>query len=323
MGDIRNIARVAGVSPATVSRVLNGHPQVRAETRDKVMAAVAALGYRPRSPAAGLRHRSDFVGFVHFGLPGLAEGRMAEAVETTLFDAGFKTFSCTAGGDPAREAFYVGQLIERGVAGAILSPQGHQARAVAAAGLLAAAGIVPVLLAPAQLQPGLSQVALDAGPSWALGWRHLTGLGRRRIACLLSPEQQAMAVPEELVLQAIVADPAADPAQAAEAALASWDSVPDAVVCGTETLAVAMLRAVQRRGLRVPDQVAVLAMGGTDIARMTAPRLSVVSLPVQEMAQAAAQELLRRLQEPGSGPRKILFEARLIPGETTAPVKTA
>lgn len=330
MADIRDIARLAGVSPATVSRVMNDHPHVSGATRARVLAVAEDLHYRPaaRRFAAGQGlgqgwGQSDLVAYLHFGAPALADGRMAEAAETVLFEAGYKTFVCNAGGDPERERFYLDQIAARHVAGAILSPQGQDDRAQAAARQLAEAGVRSVLLNPGRMLEGVSLAALDPRQGWALGWAHLHAQGARRILCLAEPHQP-VALPDDLpnmpAPQVLHLAPGPDRLAALDPA--PWSAGWDAIFCGSEQIAVEVLRRLQQEGRRVPDDISVLAMGGSDVARMLVPRLTVVGLPLEELARLSAELLLSRIRTPDGAVRKLLLESRLIEGGTTGLRKT-
>ena len=150
MTDIKHAARLAGVSPAKVSRVLNDHPYVSDRTREKVRRVVESDNYHPNALAANLRRKvSDVVGYLQFGRPGLEDGRLAQVAESKLFSAGFRTFSCNAGFDSEREAFYLGEMTRQRVAGVILFARAHgehgqDRRALAAARRLGEAGVVMI-----------------------------------------------------------------------------------------------------------------------------------------------------------------------------------
>lgn len=326
MSDIRRIARLAGVSPATVSRTMNGHPHVREALRQHILGIARRENYKPQRPAPGhLAARSDVIGYLQFGVPGLKDGRMAEAAETVLFDAGYKTFVCNADGDRARVRFYLDSMIKRGVAGCILAPQGYPTRALAAAHELEAAGIVPIVLDALVQVPDVSAVAVDPLQCWHFGMDYLTGLGHQRVLALVGPAERSWL--EEAGDGVLPDAEATDPFDAAGLLDAHLDQPsstwPTAIFCSNEQIACTVLRVLRQRRIAVPGALSVLSLGGTDFARMVSPRITSVAIPFSELGGICAQQLLALVQDGASSPRTVILRCRLAEGDTTAAISTS
>lgn len=333
MTDIKQVARLAGVSPATVSRVINDHPHVSDRTREKVRRVIASEDYHPNALAANLRRKvSDVIGYLQFGRPGIEDGRLAQVAETRLFADGFRTFSGNAGFDMKREEFYLSEMIRQRVAGAILFARDHGEhgqgrRALEAARRLESAGIVSIVLGVNARGSGVSSVSIDRQQGWRLGLEHLKMLGHVHIA-YVSAERADIPPPETIAdlapasLRSAVFNADAPLAQGIGTALAPLlDAAPriTALFCATEDIAAASTQYLTSRGMTLPDDISVICFGGTDFGRMVHPRLTTIELPLDDLGALCSEQLLAHIKQRRSPARAILMENQLIIGESTGP----
>ena len=321
MADIRHIAQLAKVSPATVSRVLNGHPHVSEATRKRVLSIVEQENYHPNALAANLRRQaSDTIGYLQFGRPQLADSRMAQAAEKVLFEAGFKTFLCNADGDEKRVAFYLDEMIGRRVAGMILCPQGHEGRAFKAAQRLQQAGTATLILSDQASGSGISSVASDRLQGWLIGFQHLLELGHQRIAVLGQREVEMPPLPAlpEPIRQLVSAHLVAALQQDVRALFKSSHSRPSALFCANEQLTIETARVLDHLNIQVPQQISLLGFSDTDFGRMIYPSLTSVRLPVEDLGLCCAEQLLTFIRNSQSPARSVQFEYQLQQGNSTA-----
>lgn len=330
---IDDVARTAGVSRATASRVVNNRPNVRAEARAAVLGAVERLGYVPnRAARALMTRRSDSIGVIVMEPTGrLFEdpffGHLLAGISEGLADADQQLVLMVA--QTADEVARVERYLAAGhLDGAVLvGPHGSQpfVRRLHAAR-------VPLMLsgrAPDDLP--VSYVDSDNRGGARLAVTHLAALGRRRIATIhgsldLSSGADRLAgyqdgldsvglpVDEALV---IAGDFDAVVAGAAMRALLARCPDVDAVFAASDTMAAAAVRALLDANRRIPDDVAVVGFDDTPLALSTRPTLSTVRQPIADMGREITRLLLRRIENPDDAPRQVVFTTELVVRESS------
>jgi len=306
---IRDVAERAGVSSATVSRVLSGKPHVSTEVRGRVLSAVAALGYRPNRIARSLRvQRSRVVGLIVSDIENPFFNRVVRAVEDTVLPHGFAVFLCNTDENPDREALYLNLLLDEQVAGIILTPtraEGDAYRTFAAAGIPLAvidrevAGlevdtvvsnnreasreVVTALLRQGHSRVGtiLSDLTITTGRERFEGYRD--ALAEAGLA--FEPSLAVFGKPVE-----------AEGYRLAEA-LFGRATPPTALFTGSKLLTLGALRYLYEHGVRVPEGVAVAAFDAFDWLP-NSPAMLCVEQPAYEVGARAAALLLRRMKDP-------------------------
>jgi LacI family transcriptional regulator len=302
---IRDVAAVAGVSVGTVSKGLNGTGQLREETRRRVHQAARRLGFRPNDLAQSLlRGRSFTVGLVSTDRYGRFSIPVLEGVEDALGSARMSVFLCNAADDPDRERGHIEQLLAKRVDGIIVTAR----RADPRPSLKMPARSVPVLYAFAQARdPGALCLLPDDLGGGRLATRHLIASGRRRIAHVTGPKdfeavrhrcagfQQAL---QESGLpwsaEHVVSGPWSEiwGRDAVDRLLAS-DPLIDALFCGSDQIARGAIDALRDRGVRVPDDIAVVGFDNWQIiAAATRPPLSTIDMNLHELGRQAGLRLL-------------------------------
>ncbi|HLH74103.1 MAG TPA: LacI family DNA-binding transcriptional regulator [Chloroflexota bacterium] len=326
---IRDIARHARVSAATVSRVLNGHDTVHPNLRDQVLRSLSALGYYPNGVARSLRTRqTQTVGVI---IPDILNPHFAEAVraiQDTLAVAGYTPLLCNSDRDRGREFADVAALLARGVDGLILASAAEHASEIAAC----VRGHRPVVLMDRNLPDSpFDSVSVDCQTPTRDAVLHLVERGRRRIAHLAGPQETSTAreklagYREGLEQAGLPFDPplvcfgdyTTSQGEAASELLLDRRPPPDAVICANNLMSQGLLRAIARRGLAVPTDVAVIATDDVYWTVLIDPPLTVIAQPVYELGQRAATLLLDRLRGESGPPRCMRLQARLLIREST------
>ncbi|MFK4730532.1 LacI family DNA-binding transcriptional regulator [Agromyces mediolanus] len=343
-----DVARLAGVSSAVVSYVLNDGPRpVAAATRARVLAAIAELGYRPNATARALRlRRTRTLALLvpDIGNPFFAE--LAKAVQAAAFARGHAVTYGDTEYDPERERAQLAALAERrpdGVlviggtpellaplheAGIPLVTLDHPAEHDPGAG---PGSVVPGSVAPGSVAPAPS-VGIDDVAAARAGIRHLQEHGHERIALIAGPPGSPAARARRRAWTELVA-PRLDPELAAALVatagytreggyLAAGElldraAAPSAVFVSADVQAIGALRAVAERGVRVPEDLAVLSFDGTTEAQFTSPPLSVIRQPLDAIAEAAVSLLLDRAGTVDA--RRILVPSELVPRDSCGP----
>ncbi|WP_405799823.1 LacI family DNA-binding transcriptional regulator [Streptomyces sp. NBC_01506] len=330
---LSDIAGQASVSEATVSRVLNGKPGVADGTRQRVLAALDILGYeRP----VRLRQRSaGLIGLVTPELVNPIFPAFAQAVEQVLAGHGYTPVLCTQLPGGATEDELVEQLVERGVGG-IVFLSGLHADTSADPSRYAALidrGVPFVMINGCNDRVSAPFVSLDDRAAMRMAVGHLADLGHRRIGLATGPLRYVpSARKREGFIDALGASLGRSREEAEElvcctlfsveggqvAAGALLDRGCTGIVCGSDMMALGVVRAARERGLRVPYDISVVGFDDSQLIAFTDPPLTTVRQPVQAMAGAAVGALL---EEIGGSPvqrTEYVFQPELVVRGSTA-----
>lgn len=317
-----DLATHAGVSTATVSRVLSGKPGVKESTRQTVLSALEELGYsRDRS----MGPRTQTIAILTPELSNPAFPGFVEELDMLLHSAGLRNVVCPAGNTGTGEMQYLEQLTEMNVDG-IVSVSGTPADLQSNNDRyehLADAGVPTVFInGYAPDLPGAFFSCSDAdGVNSSV--MHLRSLGHERIGLAVGPTRYLPAKRKVESFKALgfTDDSIATTMFTAEgghtAANQLLDSGHTAIVCGSDIMALGVVRAARLRGLEVPGDVSVIGFDDSPLMAFTDPALTTVRQPVRSMCEAAVTALLGALDgEPLSG-HEMLFHPDLIIRQST------
>ena len=293
-----HVARAAGTSEAVVSYVVNNGPRPVAEaTRRRVLEAIKSTGYRPNTIAKALASGSS--GALGLVVPDIANpffAALGRAIEDEVFATGRVLLLGNSAESGDREARLVSSFIERQVDGLLYVGVGHHAHVEQAL----AAGVPVVVLDRYDPTLGVASVVVDNFEGAVIATEHLIEHGYRIIATVCGPSALFTAVEriggwrkalkaaglpngDDLLVQAPFTRAGG---HAAASALFDRD-MPDAVLVASEQQAIGLLAAAAERRIRVPEDVAMISFDGTDESRFSAPPLTTVTQPFQEIARAA------------------------------------
>ena len=324
---IQDVARAAGVSTATVSRVLTGARPVRQESSAAVLSAVAQLGYRPNQLGRALRkRRSKAVGMIVPRVDNPFFPSLVQSSEDYLQSKGYALLLCASNDDPAVEASRAEMLVDRQVDGLLISPC-H--RALSTAAIERAASHVPVV----EFDRGTDDyagdfVAVDDEHGIGQLVAHLRGTGRTKIAFVggevaswsgaLRAEFFSDLEPDAMSRKRMLLGRFSESwGRSAGRSLLSSRHRPDAIVCANDLIAIGVVFAAHELGARIPDDVAVTGYDDIDVARICSPSLTTMRQPVTALAQRAIDLLLARLDDPRRPPTRVLLPAELVVREST------
>ncbi|CCA90645.1 LacI family DNA-binding transcriptional regulator [Novosphingobium sp. PP1Y] len=315
---IKDVAKVAGVSPATVSRVLAGRT-VDAEMSERVLAAVKSTGYRPNLAARRLRSQhTNTIGLVVADIRNPFFTAVSRAVESLAAARGLRVILCNTDEDPEKEAAYLELLHEERVSGVILAPTRQR---VAAAGQLELD--YPVVLIDRSTPDGeFDSVVLDNARMAEVLVEHVHAQGHRRVTGLFGASSSTgierregfRKAAERLGLDAdAVAVPHAPQAAAqAIADLLDSNKRPDALIASNGVMLLNILRALRDLGLEVPRDIALAGFDNNDWMEFVGGGISVIEQPVEEIGRTAMTMLLDRLDHPDAPARKVVLGGRLV-----------
>ncbi len=340
---IRDVAAAAKVSIATVSRVVNDYPHVRPAVRERVRKAIDKLDYRSNGLASSFRtQRSQIIGVFLRQQQTPFSSALGYAVESTLFDQGYRTLLCSTTGDPDREESYVQSMIEMRAEGVIIRPTASLSRTIRHVALLRQAGIAVVF---ADVKPRIASVSSVISDNYSgghEGMRHLLGLGHRRIAVIAGDQprtrrgQRASTIGMERVFGIEQARRTLAPdaelffsnpfpvssieigAAEAERLLTSHPDI-TAIFATTDMLAIGAMQTAHRLGIAIPDELSILGYDGVMESAITFPALTTVRQPIQEMGELSARTLLTHIRHPNAPTQQIVLENSLILRASTGP----
>lgn len=331
---LKDVAKQAGVSIKTVSNVVHDHPAVATTTRDRVLAAIEALNYRPNM---GARHlRRAHVGVIALAIPDLSNSYFSDLSNAIIAEAAARDQTILidhTGGERENEALAANGLRPHLIDGLILSPL-----ALELTDLVGGAHAMPiVLLGECLVDAPFDHVMPDNVAAARLATQHLIALGRRRIAAIgiqhsrvaMTARLRLQGYQEALTAAGLPLDPQllrpapafhrADGAAAMRALLALAQP-PDAVFCFNDLLALGAMRALYEAGCRIPEDVAVVGFDNIEQGMYATPSLTTIAPDKQEIARAAVALVLKRIRGARDGPfERINAPCSLIVRESTKP----
>lgn len=332
MPTMKDVAKTARVSLATVSATLSGAAYVSPELRRRVLEAVEALGYAPNSVASGLkRGRTSLLGLVVPDITNPFFTGFVHHVQLAARGAGYSVLLGASDQDAAGEAELLRLMRSHQAAGTILCGAGAAGDYAALCRDAGPMKLVMVDNAPAGL--GLDTVVLDNVQAAALATRHILGFGHRLVATVAGPEHQ---LPGRERLEGFLATMAADglavpagfvrrgafrqeDAFAAARELLSLQPRPTAIFVANNHMLVGVMQAVAEAGLAVPRDISVAGIDDFPWAAAFMPALTTVRQPIAAMAEAALARLLARIGGDNGAPRRQVMAPELIVRSSCAP----
>jgi DNA-binding LacI/PurR family transcriptional regulator len=329
--NLADVAKQAGVSEATVSRVLNGKPGISDATRAAVLTALDVIGYE--RPTHLRVRRARMVGLVVPELQNPIFPALAEVVGGALAQRGFNAVLCTRTGSMS-EAEYVEMLLERQVSGMVFAggqyaeadaPHDHYARLLKLR--------LPVVLVNAAAEHlDFPRVSTDDAVAMEQAYGHLASLGHERIGLILGPpdhvpSRRKLAAFETVALTA----GGAHTAELVERTMFSLEGGHAAatrlikqgatgIVCASDPMALGAIRAARRAGLSVPGDVSVVGYDDSAFMNCTDPPLTTVRQPIEAIGRAAVALLTGQIEGAAVQAEELFFEPELVARGSTAAV---
>lgn len=326
MTKLAEVARRAGVSPATVSRVVNEPQMVREETRARVEAAITELGYRPSRVARRLRvrcGRSALLGLVIPDLQNPFFADLARGVEDAAQRQGWTVLIGNTDEDAEKERRYLQVMGAESVDGVILPPS--SGRCPAAEELLRSG--TPIVCVDRRLTGARVDTAVIDNVRGAYeATAHLVDEGHRRIALIHGRRQLSTSTERSEGYRAALADHgiAFDPSLTCAGdsrqpsgrhltdQLLALTRPPSALLVGNSMMTLGALEAIREGGLRIPQDIAVVGYDDMPWALALDPPLSVVRQPGYELGTRAAELLLQRIRDPGRSTTLLTLQPELV-----------
>jgi len=333
---LADIATHAGVSEATVSRVLNGKPGVAEPTRQTVLTSLDVLGYQ--RPARLQRHAGGLGGLIGLVIPELDNpifAAFAQLIESGLARAGHATVLCTQTPDGMSEDDYVEMLLTRGVCGIVFVSGRHADSTVEASRYTRLRDLgLPLVFVNGWME-GVDApfISNDDVASMDLAVSHLVSLGHSRIGLAVGPPRFVPVLRKLSGFREAMARhlPGADPQETAtrvecslfsvEGGAAATERLLDhgttAIICGSDLMALGAVRAVRARGLSVPGDISVVGYDDSPLIGFADPPLTTIRQSVEAMSGAAVRALLDELAGRPTPRADYVFRPELVVRHST------
>jgi LacI family transcriptional regulator len=335
MTSIREVAERAGVSLGTVSNVLNRPEIVALETRERVQAVIAELGFVRNGSARQLRAgQSSHLGLVVLDVANPFFTDVARGVEDAANAAGYVVILCNSDGSRSKEERYLHVLQEQRTTGILITPVEND---VSNLQRLRAHGIAVVLLDRPTRARDMCSVAVDDILGGELAGRHLLELGHRHIAYISGPlrirqyaerlrglrraVKKAGLDPESTIQEITATAPNATAGQGSIDALLAHTPHPTAAFCANDLLALGVMRGLRTRGLTIPGDLALI--GYDDVEFASELNLSTIRQPKYQLGYRAAELLLCEARQGEEHEhQQVMYEPELIVRSSTGDISS-
>jgi len=330
-----DVARHAGVSPSTVSYVINNGPRpVSDTTRRKVLKAIDDLGYRPNAVARNLRLQSTkTVGLIIPDTCNTYFAEVAEGIESVAYDNDYMVVFCNSDYQLARELSYIDHLYAERAAGIIIIPATSSTKSLKS---LLKTNIPSVSLDRAAQGIDIPSIVANNFRGGYLATKHLISLGHKKIGCISRPVELSHATERLNGYLAALKDAGISPKSSwlakggyrmengrkAMTELLDLADPPTAVFCYNDMMAIGALRCAHERGLSVPNNLSIVGFDDITEASFTCPALTTIHQDKYEMGRRGMKLLLDLIQKkadahlPGLPP----LDVKLIIRESTGPI---
>jgi DNA-binding LacI/PurR family transcriptional regulator len=328
---MREVARQAGVSPATVSRVLNKTQYISPETEQRVLEVVGKLNYYKNVHARRLATgQSNLFGLVISEIVNPFFPEVIRGFQAAAWDRGFDVLMCNTEYDPLRTQSVIRKLIEsdvRGVAVMTASVDRKATSELTAAGV----GVVFCNLGPAETL--VSNISIDYQGGISKAIEHAIQLGHRHAAVIAGPEDNSTAVTIRHALitglkaRKLDASPVlhstsrVDAGASAVRAILAEPEMPTIIFCGSDLIAMGAMSALEEAGVKIPEDVSVIGIDDISFAFLARPPLTTISVPRERLGRTAFESLDKMLKLKRRRGADYDLETELVVRKSTAPAR--
>ncbi|MBE5944637.1 MAG: LacI family transcriptional regulator [Lachnospiraceae bacterium] len=324
MASIREVAKLANVSPATVSRVMNGTANVDADKKERVLRAIAETGFVPNEVARSLFKKSaKTIGLIVPSIENPFFTQLASVIEKTADEYGYRLLLCNTGNMVEKEKTMIQMLTSMNADGIIITTSNEEVKP------LVDACNIPIVITDRRLEKVMScdYVHCDHYEGGKLATKHLVECGCKNIVCLRGPQDVSSAkaryegyryVCKELHIKEQFMDCDYDFEQGlivTEKLLEQFKDV-DGIIACNDMVAISVYKVLHKRGIKVPDQVQLIGFDDVQLARLLTPELTTIAQPIDDIGKKAA-ELIINKDKSNVDKQEYIFKGQLVKRETT------
>lgn len=317
---LKDVAKAAGVSLASASYAVNKTGSLGEETRNQILKVAESLGYRQNLSARATRTgKTGAMGFVVPDMTNPFFPSLAQSVVQRARLNGYSVFVTDSEGDPGQEIEVVRQLIGRGVDGIVWFPINDENR------LAKVSSELPIIVLDRTIA-GFECIQADYAEGGRLAAEHLVAMGHRNIGVVAGPLDVKSMRDRCEAAEAVISRNgkvafSVENAFATELGTAVIQALEtrkaSAVFCGSDLIAIGVMRHARSIGLSIPDELAIVGFDDIPWAEYCTPTLTSIEMPVDEMAAEAVDALLRKIDGEGETPRRVVFNVNLVEREST------
>ena len=322
MASIRDVARLAQVSPATVSRVMNGTANVDEEKKKRVLKAIEETGFVPNEVARSLFKRSaKLIGLIMPSIENPFFTQLAGAIERTADKHGYRLVLCNTGSVIEKEKAAIQMLVSMNADGIILTSSNDEIRNYTSL------CNIPIIVTDRSFNGcgNLKIVHCDHYQGGRMATEHLISCGCKSIVCIKGQQEISSAkdrydgykdVCQEKGIKEQTVDCAYDFEQGMKVTdelLKKYKDV-DGIIACNDMVAVSVYKVLHNKGIRVPEQVQIIGFDDIALAKLMSPELTTISQPIDEIGAKAAELIILKGEETQ---QEYIFEAKLVERETT------
>lgn len=324
MSSIREVARKAGVSPSTVSRVINGSARVDPAKAERVRAVIAETGFKPNELARALYKKSSkIIGVIVPNIENAFFGELARAIEEEAFKNGYRILLCNSLNDTEKEVLNINTLDQLHADGVIIMTSSED--------LKSRIGNceIPFVILDREIE-GLDEIACiesDHYKGGQLAAQHLLDCGCKNIICMRGPQrfssgqqrfQGYLNICRKYGLKEQWMDCDYDYEDGLRVAEALLETYPDAdgMIACNDMVAIASYKVLQQKGYRVPEDIQLIGFDNIRFSRLFTPEFTTIIQPIKDLGRVAVSAIV----ENGKGvsiPKKLLFDVSLVERQTT------
>lgn len=324
MATIREVARLAGVSPSTVSRVMNGTAKVDEEKKQRVLDAIHQTSFQPNELARALYKKSSkIIGLIVPNIENPFFSELARVIEEEAFRHGFRLLLCNSNNDAKKEQINISMLDQMKADGIILiTNSGHTGRMIADCSL-------PVVIVDRHI-PDTGEVAFvesDHYRGGRLATEYLLRCGCRRPVCLRGPQRFTSGVLrfrgyQDVCRENGIGERFIDCTYSFSSGMAAAEKLletfPDAdgVFAANDMVAVSVYKVLHNHGVQVPGEIQIVGFDDVGFSTLVTPALTTIRQPIREMGRRAV-DIIWKYTEGKSFERECVFDVELVERETT------
>lgn len=323
MATIREVAKLAGVSPATVSRVINGTAKVDERKRQAVLAAISETGFKPNELARALfKHSSKIIGVIIPDIENPFFSEAAKAIEAEAFTQGYKILLCYSDHSPEKEAINIQMLVQMKADGIIIMTNGEDT------GKNIANCELPIVVMDRRFTSGKKVASIEAD-HYKGGWlaaEHLVQCGCKKIICLRAPQKYSSSqeryrayvdICEKYNREPLFLDCDYSYESGLIAAKEIMAYYPDAdgILASNDIAAMAVYKILTQAGYKIPDDIQLIGFDDISFSWRLTPELTTIHQPICELGQKAVQLILQ--DSASQNQENLILDVSLIERQTT------
>lgn len=324
MTSIREVAKIAGVSPSTVSRVMNGTAKVDEEKQQRVLAAIEQTGFKPNELARALfKKSSKMIGVIVPNIENPFFNEMAKAIEEEVFRGGYKMLLCNSNDDGEKELANIEMLSQMKADGIVIMTNCDST------GKAIANCEIPVVVVDRKVSGGgeIAYIESNHYEGGRIAMNHLLQCGCKNIVCMRAPQELSSGRKryqgyQDVCKQYGIKEQFVDCKYSYDSGIEATKKIlkeypeADGIIACNDMVAAAVYKILHNEGLRVPEDIQIIGFDNIVFSRLFTPELTTIEQPITDMGTLAARIIIEYVQgKPFQ--KENIFDVTLLKRQTT------